>query len=316
MMIRAIIICLGLLGVSATHFFAQELAGVIKDKNQKGVPYVNIGIPAKAFGIITDDNGNFKLKITSEKETDTIQITSIGYYPLVMSVGDFKKSCLTNTPIVITEEVYQLATTVVRPDEYETKVLGTTSVADLECVNLSGLKQKDSASVRRYKEKGISEKSGGVEIGNKISIKKGQQTFIDRIQFKTCLGPNDTAIYRINIYSEGKTVKRVLTPIGMVKVINSNNELKEPIVVKTIGKIEVHDLDVSKQNIQVTDDFIIALECIYASNSQMNIGAKPAMFGSTDLLIRESIMDEWIKVPLINMTFIAATVTYKKKSKK
>jgi hypothetical protein len=315
-MIKSFLVCLGLLCVSAITINAQELTGVIKDKNQKGVPYVNIGIPAKAFGIITDDNGNFKLKITSEKETDTLQITSIGYYPIVMSVADFKKSCQENTPITITEEVYQLATTVVRPDQYETKVLGTTNVADLECVELSGLRQKDSASVRKYKEKGISEKSAGVEIGNKISIKKGQQTFIDKIQFKTCLGENDTAIYRVNIYSEGKTVKRVLTPIGMVKVINAANELKEPIIIKTIGKTEVHDIDVSKQNIQVTDDFIIALECIYASNSQMKIGAKPAMFGSTDLLIRESIMDEWVKIPLINMTFIAATVTYKKKSKK
>jgi len=315
-MIKSFFLCLGLLCVSATTINAQELTGIIKDKNQKGVPYVNIGIPAKAFGIITDDNGNFKLKITSEKETDTLQITSIGYYPLVMSVADFKKSCQENSPIIITEEVYQLATTIVRPNEYETKVLGTSNVADLECVELSGLRQKDSASVRKYKEKGISEKSAGVEIGNKISIKKGQQTFIDKIQFKTCLGENDTAIYRVNIYSEGKTVKRVLTPIGMVKVINAANELKEPIIIKTIGKTEVHDIDVSKQNIQVTDDFIIALECIYASNSQMKIGAKPAMFGSTDLLIRESIMDEWVKIPLINMTFIAATVTYKKKSKK
>jgi hypothetical protein len=315
-MIKSIILGLGLLYVSALTINAQELTGVVKDKNQKGVPYVNIGIPAKAFGIITDDNGNFKLKITSEKETDTLQITSIGYYPLVMSVGDFKKACQANTPIIVTEEVYQLATTVVRPDEYETKVLGTTTVADLECVNLSGLKQKDTASVRRYKEKGISEKSAGIEIGNKISIKKGQETFIDKIQFKACLGENDTAIFRINIYSEGKTVKRVLTPIGMVKVVNSNNELKEPIIIKSIGKTQVHEIDVSKQNIQVTDDFIIALECIYSSNSQMNIGAKPAMFGSTDLLIRESIMDEWVKIPMINLTFIAATVTYKKKGKK
>lgn len=314
-MIR-LILFLGLLFISLTNVISQELNGFVKDKNQKGIPYVNIGIPAKAFGIITDENGAFKFKVTSEKDTDTLQITSIGYYPVVMSIADFKKSCSQNTPIILTEEVYQLQTTTVRPDEYETKVLGTTSVADLECVNLSGLKQKDTASVRRYKEKGLSEKSAGIEIGNKISIKKGQQTFIDKIQFKACLGENDTAVFRINIYSEGKTVKRVITPIGMVKVINSNNELKEPIIIKSIGKTQVHEIDVSKQNIEVTDDFIIALECIYASNSQMNIGAKPAMFGSTDLLIRESIMDEWVKVPMINLTFIAATVTYKKKGKK
>ncbi|MBL7934303.1 MAG: carboxypeptidase-like regulatory domain-containing protein [Bacteroidia bacterium] len=313
---KPFVFCFSLMCLLTSTLFSQELTGSIKDKNQKGIPYVNLGIPAKAFGIITDDNGAFKFKITSEKDTDTLQITSIGYYPVVMSIADFKKSCLQNTSITLTEEVYQLETTTVRPDQYETKTLGTTKVADLECVNLSGLKQKDTASVRRYKEKGLSEKSAGIEIGNKISIKKGQQTFIDKIQFKACLGENDTAIFRINIYSEGKTVKRVITPIGMVKVINSNNELKEPIIVKSIGKTQVHEIDVSKQNIEVTDDFIIALECIYASNSQMNIGAKPAVFGSTDLLIRESIMDEWVRVPLINLTFIAATVTYKKKGKK
>lgn len=315
-MIKFITFYISLVYILTNTLFAQEYTGIVKDKNQKGIPYVNLGIPAKAFGIITDENGAFKFKVTSEKDTDTLQITSIGYFPVVMSIADFKKTCSQNTPIVLTEEVYQLETTVVRPNEYETKVLGTTSVADLECVNLSGLKQKDTASVRRYKEKGLSDKSAGIEIGNKISIKKGQQTFIDKIQFKACLGENDTAVFRINIYSEGKTVKRVLTPIGLVKVINSNNELKEPIIIKSIGKTQVHEIDVSKQNIQVTNDFIIALECIYASNSQMNIGAKPAMFGSTDLLIRESIMDEWVKVPMINLTFIAATVTYKKKSKK
>ena len=315
-MIKSINFCFGLMCVLVNTLFSQELNGFVKDKNQKGIPYVNIGIPAKAFGIITDENGSFKFKITTEKDNDTLQITSIGYFPAVMSIADFKKSCSQNTPIILSEEVYQLETTTVRPDEYETKVLGTTTVADLECVNLSGLRQKDTASIRRYKEKGLSEKSAGIEIGNKISIKKGQQTFIDKIQFKACLGENDTAVFRINIYSEGKTTKRVLTPIGMVKVINSNNELKEPIIIKSIGKTQVHEIDVSKQNIEVTDDFIIALECIYASNSEMNIGAKPAMFGSTDLLIRESIMDEWVKVPMINLTFIAATVTYKKKSKK
>lgn len=315
-MIKSLIFCLSIFCLTTTTFFAQELIGVVKDNNQKGIPFVNIGIPAKAFGIITDDSGVFTFKITSEKETDTLQITSIGYYPLVLGVAEFKKKSENNIPIYLTEEVYELATTTVRPDEYETKILGNKTVADLECANLSSLKQKDTASVRRYKEKGISEKAGGIEIGNKIQINKGQQTFIDKIQFKTCLGANDTAIYRINIYSEGKTIKRVMTPVGLVKIISSLNELKEPIIVKTIGKNEVHDIDVSKQNIQVTGDFIIALECLYASNSQMNIGAKPSLFSSTDLLIRESIMDEWVKVPLVNLTFIGATVTYKKKSKK
>jgi hypothetical protein len=299
-----------------TRLQSQELTGVVKDTNQTGIPYVNIGIPARAFGVISDGNGNFKFPITTEKETDTVLITSIGYYPLMMPLSDLKKQCFEHRSFILTEAVQQLSTVNIRPTDYETKVLGTTHVADLECVDLSELRKKDSASVRRYKEKGVSDKSAGIEIGNKISIKKGQQTFIDRIQFKTCLGENDTAIYRINIYSPGKTLKRVLSPLGMIKLIQSNNELKEPIIVKTTGKTEVHDIDVSKQNIQVTDDFIIGLECIYSSDAKMSIGAVPAVFSSTDLMIRESIMDEWIKVPVVNLTFVSATVSLKTKSRK
>lgn len=294
---------------------SQDIAGTVKNKNQQGIPYVNVGIPANAFGVISDEKGNFKLKITTEKESDTVRISSIGYTALFMRLDDFKKQCAEQVPFILAEDVKELAIVQVRPNDYETKVLGTTHVADLQCINLSSLRQKDSASVKRYREKGIGEKAAGIEIGNLISIKKGRQTFIDRIQFKTCLGETDTAIYRVNIYFEGETAKRVISPIGIIKLIRSNNQLKEPIIVKTIGKTEVHDIDMSSQNIQVDDDFIIGLECIYASNAQMNIGAVPALFGSTDLLIRESIMDEWIKVPVVDLTFISATVMYKKRKR-
>ncbi len=68
-MMKSIIFCLGLLFVSATSFVAQELTGFIKDKKQNGIPYVNLGIPARDFGIITDDNGLFfsvDIKVNNE----------------------------------------------------------------------------------------------------------------------------------------------------------------------------------------------------------------------------------------------------------
>lgn len=185
-------------------------------------------------------------------------------------------------------------------------------MADLKCFDFSKLAQKDSSYKRLYQERGISEKSESIEIGNKIAIKKGQQTFINRIQFKTCLGPADTAIYRINIYSPGKILKRVLLPVGMVKIIDSDNQLKEPIIVRAIGKTEIQDIDVSKQYIEVDDDIIIGLQCIYTSNTQMNIGAIPSFFNDTDLMIRENILDDWIKVPMVHLTFVSATLAYKK----
>jgi hypothetical protein len=295
---------------------AQLLVGSVKDKDEKAVSFVNIGIPAKAFGIITDENGNFEFKQTSEKDTDTMQVSCIGYQTIYLSFANFKLHCQTKVPIHLTEAVYTLATTTVRPNEFEVRTLGAKNVSELECISIGKFTSKDTAAVRIAREKGMGEKSIGIEIGNKISINKGHQTFIDKIEFKTCVGPKDTAIYRVNVYVEGKTLKRIMTPVGMVKVVNNVNVLKEGIIVKAIGKTEVHSIDVSKQNIEVFDDFIVALECIYSSDTTMQIGADAALFGSTDLLFRASIMSEWVKIPLIDLTFIGATVTYNKKKVK
>ncbi len=305
-----------MVALSWNSLLAQTLIGSIKDKNEKGVPYVNIGIPAKAFGIISDDEGSFTFKVTGEKDTDTIQISSIGYVPISLSFANFKLHCDTKVPIHLTEAVYTLATTVVRPNEFEVRQLGSKNVAELECITMEKFTSSDTSAIRIAKEKGLSDKAIGIELGNKISINKGHQTFIDKIEFKTCVKLNDTAIYRVNIYVEGKTLKKIMTPIGMVKVVNNVNVLKEGIIVKAIGKTEVHSIDVSKQNIEVYDDFIVALECIYSSDTTMNIGASASMFGSTDLLFRASVMSEWVKIPLIDLTFIGATVTYNKKKVK
>ena len=313
---KAFTLSLVLTFFSLHSFFSQTLVGSIKDKNEKGVPYVNIGIPAKAFGIISDDEGNFTFKMTNEKELDTIQVSCIGFQTIYLSFAAFKMHCDTKVPIHLTEVVYTLATTTVRPNEFEVKVLGSKNVAALDCITMEKFTSSDTAAKRIAKEKGLSDKAIGIELGNKISINKGHQTFIDKIEFKTCVKPNDTAIYRVNIYVEGKTLKRMVTPIGVVKMVNTENVLREGIIVKAIGKTEVHSIDVSKQNIEVYDDFIVALECIYSSDTTMNIGAAASLFGSTDLLFRASVMSEWVKVPLVNMTFIGATVTYNKKKYK
>jgi hypothetical protein len=99
----------------------------------------------------------------------------------------------------------------------------------------------------------------------------------------------------------------------MVKVVAFNNLLKKPILLKTVGKTEVHSIDVSQQNIEVSNDFIVGLECIYASNKQMNIGAEYELFSDTDLFMKKSLSTNWVKFPIIHVTVVSATVTYKKK---
>lgn len=297
--------------------FSQNFNGLVIDaKSKQAIAFANVGIPSKGYGVVCNEQGVFTLKITTENDTDIVQIFSIGYKPLYMPLSQLKGNIANNhSEILLHEASYELATVNIRPNEYETEILGGKDVSAFSCegrVNLSAGK-KDTATIRLEKEKGISNKSIGFEIGNKIKIDKGQQTFIDKIRFKTCLQPNDTCIYRINVYKEGSVKERVFTPFGMIKVVNSTNILKEPVIVKVIGKSEVQELDVANQNIEVDNDFIIAIECIYTSNNDMNIAMKTNVFGSTDLLIRGNTMAEWVKIPLIDITFVSATVTYKKK---
>lgn len=291
--------------------FSQEYKGTIKNrKTNDGLPYVNIGVPAKAWGFLSDEYGNFKFKATSEKDDDTIQISLIGYQTILLELKELKAICENNGIIYLDEITYELSQVTITPNEYETKVLGSKKIEDLQCIELP--KIKDTAYNRMVKEKGLDTNSIGFEIGNKIKIKNGQQNFIDKVQFKVCLDIKDTAIYRINIYTKSKTISRHLTPIGMVNIDELINVMKEPIIIKVFGKTEVKSIDLASQNIQVTDDFIVALECIYASDKKMKIGAAASVFGSTDFFIRASHMSEWIKIPLIDITFISATVSYKK----
>ncbi len=298
--------------------FAQQILGVVKDKNGTAIPYVNIGIAKRNLGVISNENGMFSFNITTEKSTDTVQISVIGYQTQLFTLAQLQERCASNTPIYLTINVYQLAAVTIKPNDYETKAVGNGNVDKLNCSQIDELmaKNMDTSDQRKYKQecvkRGMNPKAFGFELGNKIKIKKGMQTFVDNIQFKTCLGAKDTAIYRINVYGNETTIKRKFTVIGNVRVVALTNLLKQPIIIKTIGKTEVNNLNITNQNIEVDDDFIIGIECIYSSNYKINIGSKLNVFGSTDFLFRPSPSKKWVDIPLVDLTLVSASITQKK----
>ena len=247
--------------------FGQEYKGVIKNKKtNEGLSYVNIGIPAKAWGFLSDENGNFTFKATSEKDNDTIQFSLIGYQTVFMPIRELKTKCESGNSIYLHETAYELAPVTITSTEYVTTVMGRKNLEDLECIEIA--RPTDTTYNCIAREKGLDTNSIGLEFGNKISIKEGQRTFIDKVQFKVCLDPKDTAIYRINIYTKGKVTGRQVTPCGVIREETLINVMKEPVVLKCTGKTEVKTIDLSSQNIEVNDDFIVALECIYASTKK------------------------------------------------
>jgi hypothetical protein len=319
-----VVFIVGFLVVKSFHHLkaqtisGQYLLGVVKDKNETAVPYVNIGIPAYSFGLTTNENGEFKFKMTTEKESDTVYISSIGYKKQLMRFVDFKSICDSQKPIYLIEEVYELSSITITGVDYETKVLGSKNVADMECDNINiSAQNTDSLKLadlkKKYKEKGLDENLIGFEFGNLIKIKKGQRTIIDQISFKTCQKQGDTAIYRINVYQEGGITAKKLTVIGIVKKLEFTNLLRVPIIIKATDNLDIQTIDLSSQQIEVSDDFIVGLECIYTSNGEVNVGIHPTIYGATNLYVRPTFQNNWVKFPIFDLTFISASVRYEKK---
>jgi CarboxypepD_reg-like domain len=312
---KLIFICLSF--VTWLPCSGQFINGKIVDKSETGIPYANIGIPSSGFGVTTNELGEFQFKITSEKETDTVMISSVGYKKKIMIFKELKQICESEAPVYLEAEVYELSAVTINGGDYETEMLGNKNTKDLKCAPFDQLElDLDPAKQNEYKrilkEKGVDDKAIGIELGNLVKIDKGQQTFIEQIEFKTCQNLGDTAVYRINVYLEGKKEKKT-TVLGKARLIEFSNILKKAIIVKATEIEKTHIIDLSDQQLEVSDDFIVGLECIYSSNKQMNIGVKPALYGSTNLYIRFGVLDDWLKVPVIDVTFIGASVRYKKK---
>ena len=61
--------------------FAQEIEfkGVIMDSFNTPIPYVNIGILHKSIGTVSNDLGEFSLKLHESMKSDTIRISCFGF---------------------------------------------------------------------------------------------------------------------------------------------------------------------------------------------------------------------------------------------
>lgn len=295
---------------------AQTYTGFIKNKKtNEPLSFVNIGVPRVNYGALSNEEGVFTLKFTSEKEEDTVVFSLVGYEPVLLLVKKVKEACTNNQAILLTEKIYQLSEVTVRPNDYVTQVMGTKKdISKLECLEFTDMVKKDTAYIRLAKEKNIDPNSFGFEIGNRFKIDKGQSTFIDKIQFKICNTINDTVIYRLNVYYEGKVKERMYTPFGVIKLLEASSALKKSIIIKVTDSMAVYTADLTPYNLEVTDDFVVALECLYASNKKMKLGAEAGFISSsTDLLFRSAVMSEWIKIPILDLSFFGVTVSYKKK---
>ena len=240
------------------------LKGRIRDKKSNlPLPFVNIGILNKDRGTTSNTKGEFELSLSESNINDTLRISMIGYAPREIYLNDIFKKRQRSLNIQLQEKTNELKEIVILDKKLTSKVLGN---------------KTDS--------KFFGGKFASGDLGSEIAIRikiKDAPTYLDTFRFNISYNTGDTARFRVNIYDvkTGLPDKNILTD-NIILSINGKT-----------GKIEI---DLSKYNVVVNDDFFIALEWIEGKKNSGIVFS--AGFANKGTYYRKASQGRWKKYPM------------------
>ena len=209
------------------YSFAQNFTGTVLNKQDNTpVEYVNIGIPGKDIGTVSDRSGIFNISLTETSDNDTLLFSCTGYQTVALTIGDLNKN---TGKVFFMSKLANTATPVrTKLSSPVKKTLGITSRSKISDADMEGGPL-------------------GSEWG--IIIKTRKPALLENviINLKGCTF--DSIFYRLNIYRIGKNkdFKNILTRPVYVKL--SKDEYADEII-----------FNILEENIVVSEDFLITLE--------------------------------------------------------
>lgn len=211
---------------------AQIYSGQITDaKGFHPISYANIGIIGKNIGTTSDEDGHFKIELSSEFDNDTICISCIGYKSKKYLIKNFKQG--TNNVNEIRIEL--LPRTFLLPEIVIESIKTTMHL-------LGNLCDSSSTYGNAFYSKQL-----GTEIGVLIKLpKKTTKAYLKNFRFYVGEFTLGSFPVRLNIYN-------------LKNGLPYENILKEPILleIKSTGE---NIIDLNEKNIIVENDFFISLE--------------------------------------------------------
>ena len=234
----------------------------------QAISYTNIGVVNQNHGTVSDQNGNFSLKIDSKFDESNIKFSSIGYISKTLKVADFKNIIKQNQTFYLEKSINELKEIVVKNKKQQTAILG----------NTLGSKTVSAGFVNNVL---------GNEIGIKIRINK-KPTFIESFQVVVDYNKFANLKFRINIYN-------------LKKGLPHENILIENIIVTSQIKKGLMTIDLSEYNLMATDDFFISIELI----EQLGAGGLRflADYNGTPIITRAASQGKWNKQGSLSFGF-------------
>lgn len=217
-----------------------EMNGIVIDSETKNpIEFVNIGILNKNKGTISNLNGEFNLSVSKELSNDSLTISHVSYYTIKIPIKNFKDQTISLEP-----KTNELSEVIISNRKKRNRKIGVKSYNPLLWL---GAISEDMDIIENAQRINIPDKSVKVKYVN-IYLRRG---------FKS-----DSSFVRINFYK------------------NVDNRPDEKIVFENIvqkKKIEPGwlQIDLTKQNVYLEEDFFVGVEFIpdFKNKLEVYIGA-------------------------------------------
>ncbi|MCB0566492.1 MAG: carboxypeptidase-like regulatory domain-containing protein [Phaeodactylibacter sp.] len=215
--------------------FAQEtIQGIVIDSDTKEpVPFVNIGITRSMTGTVSDENGQYQLRIPSLM--DVVAFSSIGYQTENIEAGKLIENGEIN----------------LRPKPYDIPTIELNATGFPEEVTLGAKLEEQGHSI------GFGSSELGAEIGAHIGIDK--ETYIKSAHFPINHASGDSLLFRVNLY-DFQNEKA------------GENLLPQNVIISAVQKKGMIDVDLSEFNLITANDVLLSLEWIKDDNGKGNVG--------------------------------------------
>jgi carboxypeptidase-like protein len=206
--------------------FGQALEGFVYDRSSgMGLSYVNIGFIKRNIGTTSNENGYYQLNFKNVKNTDTLQVSMIGYKTQKFSVTELNWGKFN---IYLKEESIQLKEIVINKPKLKTIRLGSKGVAG-------------------FMQTGWGGGTTGGERGLKISVKK--PVVINELNFHIASNQYDSVLLRLHLrkFADKLPGEELLVQNIYIKVYNTEGWLKR---------------DLSDYDIVLDNDVLLSLELL------------------------------------------------------
>lgn len=206
---------------------------ITEAKSGLPIPYASIGISGKHYGTLSNENGNFKLKIPYVTEKDTLKISAIGFETLFFTKNQILSI---HSKIISLQPIStDLPEVKITAKSVKKKTLGTKNYSERNCTAF------------------ISEENNwlGSQAAIKAGNKNGRIVYIENFSFFIVKNLyTDSIRFRLMFYS--------VSPKGYP----AKTFLKKPIIFKTNVKQGEVTINLKEYFITTDEDFFISLECL------------------------------------------------------